>query len=347
MSRYIDHPDLKQAALRNLVEGGSAPFKTTHRSYILWCPRPDCRRQKLYVEKTTGMSRCFRCGYQGWANWVLADVYGRSPEDLNELLYGVVSTGTIIESGTLNIPDFWGEEEKEDALLPTEPRFPTVIARDPQWYDISTPEAAAGARYLERRGISLDVASQYGIGFNAADQRVLFPVIIQGELRGWQGRYIHETTRVATESNGRVINIPKVLTVGKLGKECFMFQDRLSGAKHAILTEGPVDAIKCHLLGGNVASMGKDVSPRQLDLLVRAGIEALYIGLDRDAAKEVSRIIRVLYGTVTLFRLLPPAHRGDLGDCTMEEVAQQFAQAEQLGPAHEMQLYCPMPKLWC
>jgi hypothetical protein len=77
MASYQDHPPLKVEALRELVEGGSAPFKRAARSYILWCPR--CRRQKLYVERTTGASKCFRCGdFKGWANWVLAEVYNRS-----------------------------------------------------------------------------------------------------------------------------------------------------------------------------------------------------------------------------------------------------------------------------
>jgi hypothetical protein len=136
------------------------------------------------------------------------------------------------------------------------------------------------------------------------------------------------------------------MTVGKLGKECFMFQDRLQGSKHAVLTEGPFDALKGHLVGGNVASMGKDVSARQLDIIVRSGVRALYVGLDRDAAKEVGRIVRDLHGTLDLYRLLPPPHRDDLGECTMEEVAHQFHTAEPMGPAHAHQVYVPMPKLW-
>lgn len=344
MPRFSDHPPLNQEALRELIEGGTAPFKSTRRSWILWCPEPQCQRQKLYVEKTSGMSRCFRCGTGGWANWALARVYNRSPEELDELLYGIVSTGTVIASGALQISDFWGEEEPETAILPSEPKFPPVMARDPMWLDIADPAAAAGATYLRNRGIPLGVAAEYGLGFNVADQRVLFPVVVQGKMRGWQGRYIHATELMG--DGGKIIRIPKVMTVGKLGKLCYMFQDRLQGSRYAILTEGPLDAMKCHLLGGNVASMGKDVSTRQLDLIVRSGVKALYIGLDRDADKQVGHIVRTLYGVLDLYRLLPPKYRDDLGDCTMAEVEDQFRTAEKMGAAHTLQVYCPMPDLW-
>lgn len=344
MTTFADHPPLKVGALRDLVEGGSAPFKQTPRSYILFCPQSDCRRQKLYLEKSTGMCCCFRCGFKGWAAWVLSKVYGRSAEELDQLLYGVVTVGTVIESGSVDITDFWGEEEAEDALLPTEPKYPSEMIRDPEWCDLTDPASAAGVAYLAKRNISLEVAIEYGIGFHPGDQRVLFPVVVEGVLRGWQGRYIHSTEQVG--DGGRIIRIPKVMTVGKLGKELFMFQDRLKGSPHAVLTEGPFDALKCHLVGGAVASMGKDVSTRQIDILVRSGVKCLYIGLDRDADKPVGHIVKTLFGVMKLYRLLPPPHRDDLGDCTMEEVAEQFWSAEELGPAHAHQTYCPMPKLW-
>jgi len=340
---FADHPPLKQAALRELVEGGSAPFKQTARSYILFCPEPNCRRQKLHVEKTTGMSKCFRCGFRGWANWVLARVYGKSAEELDQLLYGVTTVGTIIDAGLIHMTDFWGEEEAETALLPTEPTYPAPMERSPDWCDIDEPMSAAGREYLEKRGIPLALAREYGIGFDPAEQRVLIPVVVEGQMRGWQGRYVHDTEFVR---NGRVVHIPKVMTVGKLGKECFMFQDRLAGRGAAVLTEGPFDALKCHYLGGNVASMGKDVSPRQLDILVRSGIKALYVGLDRDADRPVGSIVRALHGVVRLLRLLPPPHRDDLGDCTFEEVVEQAAIAEEMGPAHVHQTHITMPDFY-
>lgn len=344
MSNFADHPPLKQAALRDLVEGGSSPFKQTARSYVLFCPEPACRRQKLHVEKTTGMAKCFRCGFRGWANWVLARVYNRSAEELDQLLYGVVTVGTIIDAGLIRMTDFWGEEEAEDALLPTLPSYPPPMEKSPDWVSIDEPIARPGLEYLASRGVPNDIAFAYGIGFDPAEQRVLFPVVVDGQLRGWQGRHIGNLSYV--RKDGSFGTIPKVMTVGKLGKECFMFQDRLVGQTTAVLTEGPLDALKCHYLGGNVASMGKDVSPRQLDILMRAGIKTLYVGLDRDADRPVGAIVKALHGVMKLYRLLPPPTRGDLGDCTFHEVIEQAAAAEEMGPAHEHQTYITMPDLY-
>jgi hypothetical protein len=340
MASFKDHPPLKVEALRELIEGGGEPFKQTPRSYVLWCPETSCKRQKLHVEKTTGLGKCFRCGFKGWASYVLARVYGRSSEELEQLLYGIVSAGTLIEQG-FTVPDFWGEEQAEDALLPSTPTYPPEMAPDPMWVDLETSEVAVN--YLAQRGLPLDLAKYYGIKFHPADQRVVFPVVVDGLLRGWQGRYIHKTEVVA--ESGRVIRIPKVITTGKLGKECLMFQDRLVGSRVAVLTEGPFDALKCHLIGGNVATMGKDVSTRQLDIIVRAGVKRLYVGLDPDADRETVAIVRKLNGIVEMRRLLPPAHRDDLGDCTMDEVWAQALEAPVMTAGHA-EFYVPMPGKW-
>jgi hypothetical protein len=60
--------------------------------------------------------------------------------------------------------------------------------------------------------------------------------------------------------------IPKILTTGPRDT-VLMFQDRLATSDHAIICEGPVDALKCHLVGGNVATMGKVVSSRQIEII--------------------------------------------------------------------------------
>lgn len=339
----MKHPALNAQALVDLIEGGAAHYKKTSRSYILFCPK--CQRQKLYVEKTTGASKCFKCNRKNWANWILAKVYDRSPEELNEILYGVVTANTFLNNFNLDIPDFWGEEEKEDCLLPSPPDYPPKIIKGPSWLEIDDPRAHAGRHYLSKRGVPPEIARQYSLGFDVAKQRVLIPIVVEGEVRGWQARYIH-ATELADSSVG-VIKIPKIITTGEVGGKCFMFQDNLKkGLQHAVLAEGPFDALKCHLIGGNIASMGKAVSMQQLDIIVRSNVKKLYIGLDRNAATEVGEIVKMMYDTLELYRLLPPEHRSDLGDCTYEEVAQQFNKAERLKLSHSHQIYISMPNLW-
>lgn len=335
-------PTINSVALRNLVEGGSEPFGQTYRSYILRCPR--CGHDKLYVDKTAGQCKCFHCATPTQpAHRALVDVYRRTPQDLSQILYGIVVVGATVDDGWLDLGDYW-DGEQEEKVLDTEIQYPPVIARDPMWIDIAAPEARVGAAYLAGRGVPLEVATQYGIGWSAEEQRVLFPIAVGGLLRGWQGRYIHPTESITTQ--GRVIRIPKAKTTGKVGGKCFMFQDRLLVSEHAIWTEGPLDCIKCHLLGGNVAGMGKAITQQHLDIILRSGSKKLYIGLDRDAYKEVGRIVEQMSGKMAVYRLLPPDHRDDLGDCTMEEMVEQFRIAQPLGPAHCYQIHIDMPDRW-
>jgi hypothetical protein len=322
---------LNAEALKDLVESGSAPFKTNSRSYVLTCPM--CDRDKLYVERSTGRGKCFRCEWTGWADFLLSKVYGRSIDELGELLYGAPLKGTGPAPEERYYRDFWGETETEDDFLPDPIDYPPEMLPDPEWVGIESEAGAKGAEYLERRGVPRGLAALYGVVYHRAEQRVIFPAYVDGILRGWQGRYVGETEGFNPET-GRVFHVPKAKTTGKIGGRLLMWQDRVN-PKHldwAVLVEGPLDCIKCHLVGNNVCSLGKDVSQQQVDILLRLGIKKLYIGLDRDAGKDVERIARKLADHLKLYRLLPPDNRDDLGDCTFDEVYRQFFAAEEYFP---------------
>jgi hypothetical protein len=53
----------------------------------------------------------------------------------------------------------------------------------------------------------------------------------------------------------------------------------------------------------------------------------VYLALDPDAAEEVNRLAFEL-GDLETRLLLPPAGRKDLGECSFEEVLEQFHNAE-------------------
>jgi DNA primase len=321
------HRTLNERALKDLVESGSVPYKTNSRSYVLACPM--CGKEKLYVERTTGLSKCFRCEWKGFADYCLAKVYKQSVEDLAVLLYGVpLVIGQTIEDRVFK--DYWLEQDEDD-FIGDAIDYPPEMAPDPEWVDILSPEGAKGREYLEGRGIPADLAARYGIKYHRSEARVVFPAVVDGLLRGWQGRCIYDTEKV-DEETGKVYHVPKAKTTGKIGGKLFLWQDGLRGLEHAVLVEGPIDAIKCHFAGGNICSLGKDVSQQQVDILIRSGIKRLYIGLDRDAVKDVERVTRKLDDYMELYRLLPPDHRDDLGDCTFAEVWDQFCFATRIFP---------------
>ena len=119
-----------------------------------------------------------------------------------------------------------------------------------------------------------------------------------------------------------------------------MFGDRITG-DHAVLCEGPVDALKAHLCGGNVCSLGKLVSIYQLNLLRNSGIRKLYLALDPDAFMEAGRLLRDVADELEVYDMRPPASLSDdtdLGKMSLEAVRDLMVAAPRLD-RHHMFLY--------
>lgn len=203
-------------------------------------------------------------------------------------------------------------------------------------YPLDHKHAARGRAYLAGRGIPLDIAMAYGVRFSPIENRVIFPVYVNGQLLGWQGRLI-VANEFLDEDKGEMAYVAKIASTPQLPKErVLMFQDRLQGQDHVVLCEGPVDAIKAHLCGGNVASMGKGVSPGQLQAVLMAlegpweGRRArFYSGLDPDAADEVGRLVEALDADLECYQIEPPNDK-DLGALTFEEVYDLYRRAKRV-----------------
>ena len=105
-----------------------------------------------------------------------------------------------------------------------------------------------------------------------------------------------------------------------------MFNARLLNSDHCVLAEGPISSIKAHLCGGNVASMGKDVSDTQLNI-IKNRVSKLYLALDPDATTVIERVCRQLHGEMDVFLLMPSDGYEDLGKMSPEQVFEQFKKA--------------------
>ena len=303
-----------------------------HKSYITHCPL--CSKdKKLFFRKTDGRFVCWVCreteGFQGRPEFALNKITGLPISTLKERLYGSDGkSGSTSVSLDISLQDFYGEDDPVEEVEEI-PSMPWA------WdaYPITSKEAARGAAYLEGRGISVSVAQEYGIRYQPRSRRVLFPVIMGGRLLGWQGRFV-ANNKIYTE-DGRVVEIPKALSTDDIPRDrTFMFGDRLTGSSYAVLCEGPVDALKAHLCGGNVASMGKAISEKQIKLLKNSGVTKLYLALDPDAAEETSRLVADFAGDLECYWMLPPCPYKDLGEMTMEEVRELFLGAPKVSNAN-------------
>jgi hypothetical protein len=312
--------------LKNLIESSPLSFKENEGSFIFDCPRCS-KKDKLWIRKRDGRFVCFYCAeidnFKGRPEYALKELLGLPLDVIKTKLYGEAwhQDGT----GCLNLV-FRDPDEEED---PDEEPILKEIAWPTDTYEITNAHSAKGSAYLASRGLPADIAADYGIHYWSAKRRVLFPVVIHGALVGYQARAIYPTEWV-DRVTGLTKTAPKIVTSDGLERDkALMFHDRLAGSEHAVLCEGPMDAIKAHLCGGNVAAMGKIVSRGQLLALRRMGIKKVYLALDPDAADEASRIAKEL-GDLELYLMEPPAGFKDLGDMSMEAVRGVFLTAPKI-----------------
>lgn len=327
--RTVRKDEIKQI----LLEAGCS-FKPGSRSFILSCPR--CKkREKLYIRKTDGRFICFYCkeidNFQGAAEFVLQELTSLRLNEIRQRLYGdeyedLSSNDHII----FNPKDFLDDEDEEiasETILANIKFTPDILPIDSKYCEL-------GREYLLGRGITLETALKYGIRFAPAQRRVVFPVMYENCLFGWQGRTISEQKEFWDDEFDKFVTINKSLTSKGLRKDqTLMFRDNLKNSKHCVLAEGPVDAIKADLCGGNVASMGKAVSFAQFNLIKNHGIKRIYLALDPDAAAEMRRILDLFKTSEIEIYDMRPKDGRDLGQMTFEEVKKLFDNAQKVDPS--------------
>lgn len=326
--------------LERLIDEAGIVHRKNSRSFIMDCPKCG-KKDKLYIRRSDGRFTCWVCretdNYHGKPEYVLSDLLGMTVPEARERLYGAGHVQSTVWLD-VKIIDFFGEDDEvpEDLPVPIQ-----EINWDPDTYEIDELQATRGASYLESRGIPMAIAKEYGLMYIPQRQRVAFPIRDQGRLVGWQARLIVPNQFYDSRS-GTMYTIPKILSNTNIPRDrTLMFSDRLDGSDHAVLCEGPVDAIKAHLCGGNVSAMGKAVTRAQVALLRNGGIRDLYLALDPDAADETTRLVRDLYGEMNCYLLEAPSKttpeglkmKNDLGAMSFEEVYDLYRHAPLITPA--------------
>jgi hypothetical protein len=191
---------------------------------------------------------------------------------------------------------------------------------------IDHANSVEGLQYVIRRGIPIEVAKAADIWYSQIFRRVIFPIKMNGVYYGYQGRHIDDVPYEMRMRNNE----------GFRRDSLVMFADSLIGKKHAIIVEGPFNALKFGQIGGAVATMGKIVSSKQLDIIFSYGADKLYLGLDDDADGEMIDIAS--RSSITVYKLEVPqscrlrckelGKKPDFGECTFEEAAQAFKEAK-------------------
>lgn len=283
-----------------------SPEMETARSYILDCPACGGHK-KLYIQKEDGRSACFKgksakCPRPGSdAAYALSLLSHMSIADVKKELYGQAQ-----QLGDEIRVSF--DEPEERQRKPLEPgTLPLDIMA------IDDPNATPGLNYLLGRGLTLDVLKSQGVMYRPTTRMVIFPVILNNVLYGWQGRAIDPVPK-----EKRMDNLP-----GEWKGRTVMFHQNIVGKEFAVVAEGPVSAMKFAKVGNYIATMGKEISSEQFKLLKESGIKRLYIALDLDAFDKIKKIRETLPG-IHCFMVEVPKHREDFGDCTYDECMLAF-----------------------
>lgn len=316
--------------LERVIKDSGLSYSETRSSYVLTCPKCN-KRKKLYIRKTDGIFCCWVCrttdGFQGKPEYALSELIGCSVREAIGMLYEDELDSPPNEC-LINLDSFFQNGEVPEDVKEIMPslRWPF------DYFKIDDEKSYKGLAYLESRGVPKEVAIQYDIRYCPQERRVIFPVkTISGELLGWQGRLTFNPQKYIDEK-GELTSSLKIKSSDSLNgirDRVLMFAERLVGSNHAVLSEGPFDGVKLHLVGGNVATMGKSVSVGQLNLIKNYGIKKLYIALDPDAAEEVIRVVRDFYSDFELYNMFDIPNK-DIGEMSFKEAYEVFLSSKKI-----------------
>ncbi len=175
--------------------------------------------------------------------------------------------------------------------------------------------------YIRSRGFDPpDICKDYRVGFctsaereySNAENRIIIPIYMHNELKGWQARYVGER-------DWKQCRFPKYYTMpGTKTGACLYNYDTAKDYNVVVVCEGPTDA---WAVGPEAVSVfGKTLKPAQETLLLSTwGNDTIILLFDPDAEVESLATYDRLKSKVrgNLFRVTMPENR-DAGSCDRE-----------------------------
>lgn len=305
--------------IQKIFEERMIPFVKKTGSLITDCVNPNCENPeaKLWIRSHDGASICFRCKFKATPAGLISKVLKISFAEAHSLVFGTEAGERIAyEKNALahiKFEDFIKiEEEKEE----TKTNAPVKL-----WYLFPVSKNENAVAQLKKRGVSPEFAEEMGLKSHPSMDAVFF------ESRDPSNSFsVGYQYRLSNPAPGQ----PKTITMRGFQKNLhLLFIEKVSEADAICIVEGPYDALKCWSGGlPTVAAYGKLVSREQIEMIENLPCSIVFVGLDRDAAKEARELIDTLSRTKIVYRILPPAGRDDLGDCTSEDILAAVRTAE-------------------
>lgn len=253
---------------------------------IKTCPNPECGndKYKLYINLSTKKFFCFICqfGYKNNPIHLLAAISGRSYRDVkNEIL------GEAFPSSTSFVEDL---HAKLDIAPDDPPTFLNDIKNEEIPNRIPLTDDFEAYSYALKRGLTKELISHYDIVGspqlkNFKGKYLVFPIKFGQNTVCYQGRDVRDVDmKLRYVSGPKINNWLFPLNLDNM--------EKIQNSSKVMLVEGPFDAVGGVLFGmPTLATFGKHLSTKQLELLEFLGVKEIYLAWDADAKKEIMAFI--------------------------------------------------------
>ena len=296
------------------IVGRFVQLKKGGANFMGLCPFHGEKSPSFSVSPTKQFYHCFGCGKNGNAIGFLMDHAGMSfVEAVQDLAqqYGM----QVPEDESAPQDRARAQEEKSRQNILT-----SVLEKAAQAYRRQLKEAPSAVAYLKGRGLSGEIAKQFGLGYAPQGWRSLASVFpkyddpnlvesglvissvedgaeekrydrfrdrIMFPIRNIKGEYIGFGGRVLGDEKPKYLNSPETLVFSK-GRELYgLFEARahLRDKGYALVTEGYMDVVALAQLGfaNAVATLGTACTKEHLQKLFRF-TDAVVFSFDGDSA---------------------------------------------------------------
>jgi hypothetical protein len=304
-------------ALKDFLEAKGIELSDGNpKSWVADCISPSCGKEKhMYIRRRSGAAICFRCGTKwGWKQLV-AELEDCLVEESWSIVFGRGAEGKVDEwSEEIEFGDTWEDEDE----APEKP-FTFGIGFQP------LEASERGLAYMASRGcLDPNLIVQFDMKWSRTLDSVVFPVKRNGVTYGWQAR------KVELKDGDLKPGDLRLLSMTGMNKSKHLLNYDYARTTIAV-AEGPFDAFKLCMGGlGGVCSFGKQVSRAQVKLILDSPATSVYVAIDPDAVEAATRLIDLLGNSKKVLRIFPPEGRKDFGACTVEEVRQAVADAQEI-----------------
>lgn len=314
--------------LADFLRSSGVGYKPTAKSYVFTCPR--CRKpEKLWMYQDGTKFTCFSCDkFSGAVEWALSALVDRPVGAVRKQVYKNFTVGDDGDFYFRLDPD--ADEEEADYEDPLSLDEAPDLAWNLDCVPLDDPQARPGVEYLAGRGVPAALAMEYDVRYSTEQRAIAFPAMVGTRMVAWQYRFLKPRRYVNKQGKQVVMKAQSTENIPR--DRVLLFQDRITAGGDVVLCEGPVDALKAHFWGGNVAAMGKDVSYGQILRILRSGAKRVFVAVDPDAAAKKADIVRQLHGSVEVFDVQIPIKYKDLGEMPLDEAVDAIAAARPASP---------------